>query len=152
MTTVQLDVRRQAHVRRPPAEVWSAVQTMPALTSLIAIVERCDQLDDGWRWDLGRHGALGLNVHVTFDVAAAFRPKREIAFEPIGDAARWARGRGRVLLDAAGDGTDVEVELAHELRLSVPGLLARPLGGVITREVGSAIEDFLRRLVAQVEG
>lgn len=143
MTSILVEASGRATVARPLAEVWAAVDTVPAMATLIEIIEACDQIDGGWRWDLGQRGAMGLNVQVTFDVATKHVPETEIVFEPIGDAARWASGQSRISLSHDGGVTSIEVVVPLLLELPLPRLLAAPVSRIIRRDVQAIVDDFL---------
>lgn len=146
MTNLRVDVRRAGLCRRPPAEVWQQVGTVPDLAASIPAVRRCEQVGDRWRWEFDRHGAMGFEVVPAFDVLATFEEPHLVTIRPVGEVSEDARGVGHVRLSPSVAGTRVAVEVHLEVDVPVPRLLARPLTAVMQHEVGRVIDDFLARL------
>lgn len=123
--------------------------------------DRVERLDDGvYRVMLNPHGAMGLTIQPTFDVAFIEHPPNRVEMKSLGarlvhtthdDTGFDARFTGEALFEPHVAGTLVRCWAKMEVELTLPGFLAwmptAPLEAIGNGIIEPAMSTLARRLV-----
>jgi hypothetical protein len=124
--------------------------------------DRVEQLDDGvYRVKLNPHGALGLSLQPSFDVAFIEHAPNRVEMKSLraslvesshGDAGFDARFEGEAVFTESGDGTQVNCWASMSVSLTLPSVLAwmpkTPLEAIGNGIVQAAMQALSLRLVS----
>lgn len=123
--------------------------------------DRVAQLEYGvYRVKLNPHGALGLTLQPSFDVAFIEHPPDRVEMKSLraslvesshGDAGFDAHFEGEALFSPSGDGTRVACAASMQVRLTLPAVLAwmpaRPLEAIGNGIIQAAMQTLSLQLV-----
>lgn len=152
MTAVEAEIRRSTTLRADRERVWEELADVSRLDRLMPDVDAYDQVERGWRWQLGARRAMGYRIQPRFTVTYDLTPPERLAFEHVpGERGDSADSHGAFTLRPADDGsTEVEFVLAVRVDVDVPSLFRGMVHELLRDEVRELVDGFLANLRSAV--
>ena len=127
MATFTARNRSSAPLRSARNEVWEALIDASLIAKMTPYVTSIDVEGDRWLWRMGTIPVLGISVAPRFTEVMEFEPQERIQFrhDPSRPDEMTAVEGTYLLVDHAGGGTEVSIDLEISCSLPLPGL-ARP--------------------------
>lgn len=152
MTDVEAEIRRTTTLDADRERVWDELADVSRLDRFMPDVDAYDQVEHGWRWQLGARRAMGYRIRPRFTVAYDLTPPERLSFEHVpGERGDSADSHGAfTLCPTDGGGTEVGFLLAVRIDVDVPSLFRGAVREILRDEVREMVDGFLVNLRSAV--
>lgn len=152
MTRFEASDQSSMVVPAPRDEIWRVLTDPDVLADLTPLLARIDARGDQWTWHMAGISALGVEVAPSFTETMTFVEGRRIDFShtpPPGSRER-SGADGLYLLDDAGDGTELGVDITIHVDLPLPSLSRSAVQRVMSQTMRRTGDRFHDNLLAHL--
>ena len=148
MTQFSASNRSSATLKSSREEIWKALTDPVLLPRLTPNLKTIDADGDRWTWHVTKVPVLGKSIGSTFTEVMTFEEPHRIHFAH--DPERTEEStevRGEYLLEEAGSGTRVSIDIGVTVELPFPRGMRRPVEASISAVMAGMGRIFARNLL-----
>ena len=148
MTRFSASNQSTATLKSSRADVWAALTDAELLPRLTPYLQRIDVDGDRWTWQMTRIPILGKSIGSSFTEVMTFDEPQRIGFEhddSLTDQTTWVQGE--YVLEEAGSGCRVSIDLGVTVELPFPRAMRRPVEGAMSTVMAGMGRVFARNLL-----
>lgn len=151
--SVHIDLGYEFEVKAKAAEVFEVLSDVPTSVSFFPKVDKLTDLGDGvFQWEMKKVGPAQMNIQTVYaSKYASNEPKGTVVWTPV-------KGVGNALVGGSWKITDkkkttgLQLKIAGDLTLPLPGLMKSVVGPVVESEFEKLVEAYIDNLIKRFGG
>ena len=148
MTRFHAKNQSSATLKSSRVEVWKALTDPELLPELTPYLHRIDVDGDRWTWNVAKVPVLGKSIGTTFTEVMTFEEPHRIGFTHDPERSDENSGvEGEYLLEEAGSGCRVSIDLGVSVELPFPPATRRAVEGTMKGVMAAMGRRFAHNLL-----
>ena len=151
--TINIDLGYQFQVKAKAAEVFDVLSDVPTSVSHFPKVDKLTDLGDGiYKWEMEKVGTAQVNIQTVYASRyVSSKSKGTVVWTPVPDVGNSLVG-GHWKIKDNKTSTAVELKIAGEITLPLPGLMKMVVAPVVESEFEKLVDQYIANLIKRFGG
>lgn len=151
--TVPIDLGYEFDVKARPSEVFEVLADVPVSVSHFPKVDKLTDLGGGvYKWEMAKVGTAQVNIQTVYaSKYASDKAKGTVVWTPVQGVGNALVG-GHWKIKDKKKSTGIELKIAGEITLPLPGLMKMVVAPVVEGEFEKLVEKYIANLVKRFGG
>lgn len=151
--TVPIDLGYEFDVKARPSEVFEVLADVPVSVSHFPKVDKLTDLGGGvYKWEMAKVGTAQVNIQTVYaSKYASDKAKGTVVWTPVPGVGNALVG-GHWKIKDKKKSTGIELKIAGEITLPLPGLMKMVVVPVVEGEFEKLVEKYIANLVKRFGG
>lgn len=150
---VPIDLGYEFDVKARPSEVFEVLADVPVSVSHFPKVDKLTDLGGGvYKWEMAKVGTAQVNIQTVYaSKYASDKAKGTVVWTPVQGVGNALVG-GHWKIKDKKKSTGIELKIAGEITLPLPGLMKMVVAPVVEGEFEKLVEKYIANLVKRFGG
>jgi len=151
--TVNIDLGYEFDVKAKASEVFEVLSDVPTSVSHFPKVEKLTDMGDGvYKWEMEKVGTAQVNIQTVYaSKYVSSKPKGTVVWTPV-EGVGNALVSGQWKINDNKKSTGIELKIAGEITLPLPGLMKMVVAPVVESEFEKLVDKYIANLIKRFGG